>query len=62
MDLVNWLGGMAWYLINKGPIVGDRNSMGTDEPGAMPPVVIRHENSTTVLGTRAYVVYPQHVN
>jgi hypothetical protein len=61
-DLVKWLHGIAWYLINKGPIVGDGETIGTDAPGAMPPVVIRHENSTTVLGTRAYTVYPQKIN
>ena len=61
-DLVTWMHGIAWYLINKGPIVGDSDSMGPDVPRAMPPVVIRHQASTTVPGTRAYAVYPQHVN
>jgi hypothetical protein len=51
--------GMAWYLINHGPIIADGESMGSDAPGVMPPIVLRHEHSTTVLGTRAYVVYPQ---
>ena len=62
LDLVNWLHGIAWYLINKGPIVGDGETMGSDAPGVMPSVVIRHESSTTVLGTRAYAVYPQNTN
>jgi hypothetical protein len=62
LDLANWLHGIAWYLINKGPIVGDGETMGSDAPGVMPPVVIRHEPSTTVLGTRAYAVYPQKTN
>ena len=59
-DLANWLHGIACYLVNEGPIVGA--TMGTDAPGVMPPVVIRHEASTTVPGSRAYVVYPQHIN
>jgi hypothetical protein len=35
--------------------------MGSDGPGVMPPTIIRHEDSTTVLGARAYIVYPQHL-
>jgi hypothetical protein len=57
--LVSLMLGMAWYLINHGPIIADGESMGSDAPGVMPPIVLRHEPSTTVLGTRAYVVYPQ---
>jgi hypothetical protein len=60
-DLIKWMHGIAWYLVNKGPIIASGESMGTDAPGVMPPIVIRHEDSTTVLGTRAYVVYPQRV-
>ena len=36
--------------------------MGSGVPDAMPPVFIRHEPSTTVLGTQAYVVYPYSPN
>ena len=59
VKLASWMSGIAWYLINKGAIIADGESMGTDAPGVMPPVVIRHEPSTTVLGSPAYVVYPQ---
>jgi hypothetical protein len=59
--LVNWMSGIAWYLINKGAIIADGESMGSDAPGVMPPIIIRHEPSTTVLGSRAYVVYPQQI-
>jgi hypothetical protein len=62
LKLAGWMNGVAWYLINKGPIIYDGETMGSDAPGVMPPLVIRHEASTTVLGTRAYVVYPQHVS
>lgn len=61
-DLANWMQGIAWYLVNKGPIIRDGESMGSDAPGVMPSVVIRHESSTTVLGKCAYVVYPQQIN
>lgn len=61
LKLVNLMSGIAWYLINKGPIIADGESMGSDAPGVMPPIIIRHEPSTTVLGSRAYVVYPQQV-
>ena len=61
-DLIKWMHGIAWYLVNKGPIIASGESMGTDAPGVMPPVVIRHEDSTTVLGTQAYVVYPQRLS
>jgi hypothetical protein len=44
------------------PIIADGELMGSDAPGAMPPLVFRHEPSTTVLGSRAYAVYPQHIN
>lgn len=60
-NLVSWLHGMAWYLVNKGPVVANGDSMGSDAPGVMPPVVIRHEPSTTVPGTQAYVVYQQRL-
>lgn len=56
------ISGVAWYLINKGAIIYDGDSMGPDVPGFMPPIVIRHEPSTTVLGTRAYVVYEQRLS
>jgi hypothetical protein len=59
--LVSWMSGIAWYLINKGAIIADGESMGSDAPGVMPPIIIRHEPSTTVLGSRAYVVYPQQI-
>ena len=59
LKLVTWMSGLVWYLINHGPIVAHEDSMGCDTPGVMPNLVIRHEPSTTVLGTRAYVVYPQ---
>jgi hypothetical protein len=62
LDLVNWLLGVAWYLINKGPIIADGDTMGSDAPGVMPAIAIRHEDSTTVLGTRAYAIYPQHTS
>lgn len=58
-NLAPWLLGIASYLVTNGPIVGDGDSMGTDAPGAMPSVFIRHEPSTTVLETQAYVIYPQ---
>lgn len=61
VNLASWLSGIAWYLINKGAIIGDGDSFGSDAPGAMPPVIIRLEPSTTVLGSRAYVIYPQPV-
>jgi hypothetical protein len=61
-DLIQWMHGIAWYLVNKGPIIADHDSLGTDAPGVMPSLVFRHEPSTTVLGTRAYVVYPQPAN
>jgi cobaltochelatase CobT len=61
IQLGSLMSGIAWYLINKGPIIGDGDSFGTDAPGIMPPIIIRHEPSTTVLGTRAYVVHPQPV-
>lgn len=62
LDLVKWIKGIVWYLVNKGPIVASGDSMGSDGPGVMPPVIIRHEDSTTRLGTRAYVVYPQRLS
>jgi hypothetical protein len=58
-DLFIWMQGVVWYLVNKGPVIADGDSMGSDAPGVMPHLVFRHEPSTTVLGTRAYVVYPQ---
>jgi hypothetical protein len=61
LKLVSLISGIAWYLINKGPIIYDGETMGSDAPGVMPPLIIRHEASTTVLGTRAYVVYPQQI-
>jgi hypothetical protein len=60
-DLVKWMHGIAWYLVQKGPVIASGDSMGSDAPGVMPPIVIRHEDSTTVLGSRAYVVYPQRL-
>jgi hypothetical protein len=60
-DLVKWMQGIAWYLVNKGPIIANGESMGSDAPGVMPPIILRHEPSTTVLGSRAYAVYPQHL-
>jgi hypothetical protein len=60
--LVAWLSGVAWYLVTYGPIIAHEDSMGSDAPGIMPNLIIRHEPSTTVLGTRAYVVYPQPMN
>ena len=62
LKLVSLMSGIAWYLINKGPIIYDGETMGSDAPGVMPPLVIRHEDSTTVPGTRAYVVYPQQLS
>jgi Domain of unknown function (DUF4261) len=61
LQLASLMSGIAWYLINKGPIIADGESMGSDAPGAMPTIIIRHEPSTTVLGTRAYAVYPQPI-
>jgi hypothetical protein len=61
-DLVQWMQGIVWYLVNKGPIIADGESMGSDTPGFMPPIILRHESSTTVLGSRAYAVYPQPIN
>lgn len=61
-NLAPWLLGIAQYLVTNGPIVGDGDSMGSGVPGTMPPVFVRHEPSTTVLGTKAYVVYPQSPN
>jgi len=57
-NLVQWMQGISWYLVNKGPVIGDGDSMGSDAPGAMPPIVVRHETSTIAPGIRAYVVYP----
>ncbi|WP_076859825.1 DUF4261 domain-containing protein [Bradyrhizobium mercantei] len=57
--LASWITAVAWYLITNGPIIASEDSMGSDAPGVMPPLVIRQEPSTTVLGTLAYVVYPQ---
>jgi hypothetical protein len=62
IKLATWLSGLAWYLIKYGPIVAHEDSMGCDTPGVMPNLVIRHEPSTTVLGTQAYVIYPQSQN
>ncbi len=59
LTLASLMSGIAWYLIHNGPIIADGDTMGSDAPGVMPPIVIRHEASTTVLGTRAYVIYPQ---
>ena len=59
--LVNWMSGIAWYLISKGAIIADGESMGSDAPGVMPPIIIRHEPSTSVLGSRAYAIYPQPI-
>lgn len=61
-DLYDLLTSIAWYLITHGPIVADGDSFGGDAPGVMQNVIIRHEDSTTVLGTQAYVVYPQPMN
>lgn len=61
LDLVKWMDGIARYLINNGPIIASGESMGSDAPGVMPPIIIRHEPSTTVLGSQAYVVYLQHL-
>lgn len=62
LKLVSLISGIAWYLINKGPIIQDGETMGSDAPDVMPPLVIRQEPSTTVLGTRAYVVYSQQLS
>lgn len=61
LDLAKWLHGIAWYLVSKGAIIADGESIGSDTPGDMPPIIIRHEPSTTVLGSRAYVAYPQRL-
>jgi hypothetical protein len=61
-NLAPWLLGIAQYLVTNGPIIRHGDSVGTNVPGAMPPAFIRHEPSTTVLGTQAYVVYPQSTN
>jgi hypothetical protein len=62
IKLATWISGLVWYLIKYGPIVAHEDSMGCDTPGVMPNFVIRHEPSTTVLGTQAYVIYPQSQN
>lgn len=61
-QLVPWLSAIGWYLATKGPIIADGDSMGPDGPESMMPVVIRHEPSTTVLGTQTYVIYPQRLS
>ncbi len=61
-NLAPWLLGIAQYLLTNGPIVGHGDSMGSSGSDTMPPVFVRHEPSTTVLGTQAYVVYPQSSN
>jgi len=61
-DLYDSLGGIAEYLVTHGPIIADGDSIGGSAPGLVPNVVIRHEASTTVPGTQAYVVYPEPVN
>lgn len=61
-NLASWLGAVSWYLVTHGPIVAHKDTMGCDTPGVMPNLFIRHEPSTTVLGTQAYVVYPQPMN
>jgi hypothetical protein len=61
LKLSSWMNGIAWHLINDGPIVAGERSMGSDAAGAMPRVTIRQEPSTTAPGSRAYAVYPQRV-
>jgi hypothetical protein len=61
-DLYDALSDIASYLVTHGPIIADGDSMGGNEPGGMRSLIIRHEPSTTVLGTQAYVVYPQPVH
>jgi uncharacterized protein DUF4261 len=61
-DLYDSMSNIAEYLVTHGPIIADGDTVGGDAPGLMPKVIIRHEPSTTVPGTQAYVVYPQSMN
>jgi hypothetical protein len=60
-NLIQWMQGIVRYLVHNGPTISDGASMKSEVPGIMPNIVIRHEPSSTVLGTRAYAVYPQRI-
>jgi Domain of unknown function (DUF4261) len=58
VELSSHLLGIADYLVSNGPIIADGDNLGP-LPNGVSKIIIKHEPSTTALGTRVYAIYPQ---